>query len=206
MPSIMVRDPTLVERLRKLQPVPDDYFDGAIYELLRRAERAESKPKLSGLDNLPQLIVEEVRKALDGQLVEALKSALLPAVGNLDIEIPVNLSIKVRVRLEPVLELSHDSTPNNHDPPAAGGNNPLSAPVAVGDILSDKTKRTLELAALEQRVLEFLKSQGGCYEGSVGELLSVLGIQDPKRSLRYRLYNRLRVGGGRVCLPEAAVK
>jgi len=203
MPTILVRDPTLVERLRKLQPVPDDAFDGVIYELLKRAEsKNEGKPKLSGLDNLPQLVAQEVAKALDGKLVEAIRSALLPAINNVSLEVPVELSIRVKLRLEPVLELSHGSTPNNHDDPPS--NNSTSV---VGDgVLSDKTRRTLELAALEQRVLDFLRQQGGCFEGSVGDLLRVLDIEDPKRSLRYRLYNRLRVDGGRVCLPEAAVK
>jgi len=120
--------------------------------------------------------------------------------------VPVELSVRVRLRLEPVLELSGgNSMSNNHDghPP---NNNSTSAP-AVGDsVLSDKTRRTLELAALEQRVIEYLRQQGGCFEGSIGELLHTLGISDPKRSLRYRLYNRLRVDGGRVCLPEVTAR
>jgi len=198
MPTIVIRDPTLVERLNRLKPTPTDYYDDVIYELLRRVEsKGECKPTIKGLDNLPQLIAEEVKKVLDSKLAEILKSALFPAIGNVALEVPVELSVKVRLRLEPVLELSHGSTHNNH------GEDPPNNNTAV---LSDKTRRTLELAALEQRVIEFLRQQGGCFEGSVGDLLRVLGIQDPKRSLRYRLYTHLRVGNGKVCLPETAVK
>jgi len=198
MPTIQIRDITLLERLNKIKPTPTDYYDDVLYELLRKSEsKGECKPTIKGLDDLPRLVVEEVRKALNGQLVEAIRAALLPAISNLSLEVPVELSVKVKLRLEPVLEL-HGDSPARDDPP----NNTT----AVGDVLSDKTRRTLELATLEQRVIEYLRQQGGCFEGSVGDLLRVLDIEDPKRSLRYRLYNRLRVDGGRVCLPEAAVK
>jgi len=210
MPTIQIRDITLLERLKRIKPVPDDYYDDVLYELLKRAEsKGDGKPVLKGLDDLPRLVAEEVKKVLDDKLAEAIKAALLPAISNISLEVPVELSVKVRLRLEPVLEFqSNTPTHDNHDdPPAADGNGSLSAPVAAGDVLSDKTRRTLELAALEQRVIEYLRQQGGCFEGSVGDLLRVLGISDPKRSLRFRLYNRLRVDGGRVCLPEAtAVK
>jgi len=207
MPAILLRDPTLVERLRNMQKVPSDYFDDVINELIKRAETA-GKPTIKGLDSLPQLVAQEVMRALDGKLAEAIRAALLPAVSDVVLEVPVELSVRVRLRLEPVLEFqSNTPTHDNHDdPPAADGNGSLSAPVAVGDVLSDKTRRTLELAALEQRVIEFLRQQGGCFEGSVGDLLRTLGIEDPKRSLRYRLYSHLYIKGGKVCLPEAAVK
>jgi len=200
MPTIQIRDITLLERLNKIKPTPTDYYDDVIYELLKRAERAESKPKLSGLDDLPRLIIEEIKKSLDGKLVEAIRSALLPAINNVSLEVPVELSIRVKLRLEPVLELSQGGNSINHgDPPS---NNSTGAPVVGDGVLSDKTRITLELAALESRVMEYLKSLGGCFEGSVGDLLRTLGISDPKRSLRYRLYNHLRVRDGKVCLPQ----
>jgi len=195
MPSIMVRDPTLVERLRKFQPVPDDYFDGAIYELLRRAERAEFRPKLSGLDNLPQLILEEIKKALDGRLAEMLKSALLPAVSNLSLEIPVELSIRVKLRFEPVF----DVTPSEAHAHVENHNTPLNN--------NEKTNgagdRVAELDELERRAIELLKARGGCWEGSAYSLARhVAGRVD--WALETRLRRRLIKRDGKICLPEAA--
>jgi len=194
MPTIVIRDPTLLERLKRIKPVPaEDYYDDVIYELLRRAERAESKPKLSGLDNLPQLILKEIKKALDGQLAELVKSAILPAVSNLSLEVPVELSIRVRLKLEPVLELSHGSTHNNHgeDPPAAGGKP------------ADPFARTAELDELERRAIEFLKQQGGCWKGSPYSLAKLIaGRRDAGLEERIRRHTVTKYGW--VCLPEAA--
>jgi len=191
MPTILVRDPTLVERLRKLQPVPDDAFDGVIYELLKRAEAA-SKPKMSGLDDLPRMVIEEIKKSLDGKLVEALKSALLPAVSNLSLEIPVELSIRVKLRFEPVFDVSPSSPPaknrNTYDSPSNGPN---------------KAWRTLELDKMEQQVVEYLRQLGGCFQGTVRELVRASGAVVDESLIR-RLYKHLRVSGGKVCLPGAA--
>jgi len=188
MPTILVRDPTLVERLRKLQPVPDDAFDGVIYELLKRAEAA-SKPKMSGLDDLPRMVIEEIKKSLDGKLTEMLKAAILPAVSNLSLEIPVELSIKVRVRLEPALELSQGDNSINHDDPPANGN-------------VDPFARTAELDELERRAIEFLKQQGGCWRGSPYSLAKLIaGRRDS--SLEERIRRRTVTKYGWVCLPEA---
>jgi len=32
MPTIQVRDITLLERLKRIKPVPDDYYDDVLYE------------------------------------------------------------------------------------------------------------------------------------------------------------------------------
>jgi len=181
MPTILVRDPTLVERLRKLQPVPDDAFDGVIYELLKRAEAA-GKPKLSGLDDLPRLVVEEVRKALDGRLTEMLKTALLPAISNLSIEIPVELNIKVKMRLEPVFDVAHEPNSSNNT--------------------------SVDLDALERRAVEYLKQIGGCWEGSAYSLAKHIAgdVHQAVWALESRLRRRLAKRDGKICLPEAVAK
>jgi len=196
MPTITIRDPTLVERLRRLKPVPvDDYYDDVIYELLRRAEgRGEGKTSLRGLDNLPQLIAEEVRKALDGQLVETLKAALLPAVGNLDVEIPVNLSIKVRVRLEPVFDVSPVS-------PASNSSSSNNDAVAKPTNNVENKDRTAEIDELERRAIELLRERGGCWEGSAYSLARhVAGRVD--YALETRLRRKLVRRDGKICLPD----
>jgi len=61
-------------------------------------------------------------RALDGKLVEMLKSALLPAVGDLSLEIPVELSVRERLRLELVLDVSlghFDKSPVAHSGPSS---------------------------------------------------------------------------------------
>jgi len=192
MPTILVRDPTLIERLNKIKPVPDDYYDDVIYELLRRAEVA--RPAIKGLDNLPQLIVEEVMRGLDGKLVEALKSAILPAVSELSVEIPVELSIRVRMRLEPVLELAqrdNSMSYNNGGPPSTGDKDGLA--------------KIAETDELERRAIEFLREHGGCWDGSAYSLARhVAGRVD--YALESRLRRRLAKRDGRLCLPEAAAE
>ena len=197
MPTIQIRDITLLERLNRLKPTPTDYYDDVIYELLKRAEAA-GKPKLSGFDNLPQLILEEIKKALDGKLVEALKSAILPAVNNLNVEIPVQLSIKVRMRLEPVFDVS----PTSSGTDSSSNNNQRNSSNSVNT--DSRIARILELDKMEQQVVEYLRQLGGCWEGSPRSLLRALNIEDPRESLVRRLYKHLYVRNGRVCLPEAA--
>jgi len=190
MPVVTIRDPTLLERLRKYQPVPDDALDGAIYELLKRVE-STSRPALKGLDNLPQLVVQEVMRALDGKLTETIRSALLPAVGNLDIEIPIQLSIKVRIRLEPVFDVTeaytHVNTPLNNNESSTNG---------AGD-------KTVELAELERRAIEYLRERGGCWEGSAYGLARYIA-GDVNWALEKRLRKRLVKHNGKLCLPEVA--
>jgi len=194
MPTIQVRDITLIERLNKIKPTPTDAYDDVLYELLKRAE---SKPKLSSLDNLPQLIEDAIKRALDGQLVEKLKSALLPAVDQLEIEIPVHLSVKVRVRLEPVFDITpdahayRDGSSNNNDGVATPTNN-----VGAND-------RIAELDVLERRVVEFLRQRGGCWEGSAYSLVKTV-IGDIDWGLEKRLRRRLKRQDGKICLPDAA--
>jgi len=197
MPSIMVRDPTLVERLRKFQPVPDDYFDGAIYELLRRAE--SNKPVLKGLDNLPQLIVKELRKVLDGRLAELVKSAILPAVSNLTLEVPVELSIKVRLKLEPVFDVS---PVDNVSSTSARNNSSTNNEIATSPPEEGIGDRAAELDELERRAIELLRQRGGCWEGSAYSLARhVAGRVD--YALEARLRRRLIKRDSKICLPEA---
>jgi len=192
MPTITIRDPTLLERLRHLKPVPvDDYYDDVLYELLKKVEsKGEGKPRLSGLDDLPRLVVEEVRKALDGKLSEALKAALLPAVGNLDVEIPVNLSIKVRVRLEPVFDVAPASN--------SSSSNVIAKPTNNVD------GRATELDELEHRAIKYLQEHGGCWEGSAYSLVKLITGGDIDWALEKRLRRRLVKVDGRLCLPEVA--
>jgi len=191
MPTIEIRDITLLSRLNRYKQNPADAaYDDALYVLLKKAEAA-GKPKLSGLDDLPRLVLEEIRNALDGKLVEALKSALLPAIGNVALEVPVELSVKVRLRLEPVLELSPQEPPNKRDDSTARTNG--------------RSARTVELDKLEQQVVEYLRRQGGCWEGSPRALLRALGMAVDESLVR-RLYKHLHVKGGRTCLPEAVAK
>jgi len=197
MPVITIKDPTLVERLKRIKPQPaEDSFDDVLYELLKRAEsKGEYKPTIKGLDNLPQLVAQEVMRALDGKLLDTLKSALLPSISNLSLEIPVELSLRVRLRLEPVFDVSPTSPPaeshdsSAHDPPSNG---------------KTKAWRTVELDKMEQRVREHLRQRGGCFEGPVRELARALGMVD--KSLIRRLYKRLHVTSGKVCLPEAVAQ
>jgi len=198
MPAIMLRDPTLVERLRNMQKVPSDYFDDVIYELLRKAEAA-GKPKLSGLDNLPQLVAQEVMRALDGKLTEAIKSALLPAVSGLDIEIPVQLSIKVRLRLEPILEPVFDVSPVS---PASNSSS--------SDVIAKPTNnvdgRATELDELERRAIQLIRENGGCWEGSAYSLVRLITGGDIDWALEKRLRRRLKRLDGKLCLPEAVAQ
>jgi len=192
MPVITIKDPTLLERLKRIKPQPaEDSFDDVLYELLRRVERAESKPRLSGLEDLPRLVVEEVRKALDGQLLEAVKSALLPNLTNLTIEIPVELNVKVRLRLEPVLDVS---------PLTTGSSN--NSEVTTGSV----AKRSKELDELEQRAIELLRERGGCWEGSAYSLVKFITGGDIDWALEKRLRRRLVKRDGRLCLPEAVAQ
>jgi len=202
MPTIQIRDITLLERLNKLKPVPDDYYDDIIYELLKRAEAADKKPKLSALDDLPRLILEEIRKALDGKLVEALKSALLPAVSNLSLEIPVNLSIKVRLRLEPILEPVFDVSTRSRSKSEtlAENHNGFSA---INNNENNNTSRETSTDELERRAIEYLRQIGGCWEGSAYALARhIAGRVD--YALETRLRRHLVKRDGRLCLPEAA--
>jgi len=203
MPTIEIRDITLLERLKRLKPVPNDYYDDVLYVLLKKAEAADKKPKLSGLDDLPRLVVEEVRKALDGKLAEAIRAALAPAISSISLEVPVELNVKVRLRLEPVFDVSPVSpTPPETAPQNETGED-RNAPSGVRR--NDKIARTLELDRMEQRVREYLRQRGGCFQGSPRALLRSLGMAVDESLVR-RLYKRLRVKGGRTCLPEAVAK
>jgi len=195
MPVIVIKDPTLLERLKRIKPQPaEDSFDDAIYELLKRAERAESKPKLSGLDNLPQLLLEEIRKALDGQLLEAIKSTLLPNLTNLTIEIPVELSVRVRLRLEPAFDVVPTS-------PASDG---FSTTTSINEN-NDTMAKIAEIDELEQRAIELIRQRGGCWEGSAYSLARhVAG--DVNWALETRLRRRLKRLNGKLCLPEVVAQ
>jgi len=196
MPVITIKDPTLLERLKRIKPQPaEDSFDDVIYELLKKAEsKGEGKPKLSGLDDLPRLVAEEVKRALDGQLVETIRSALLPAVSGLDIEIPVQLSIRVRVRLEPVF----DVTPSETHVHVENHNAPLNNESTNG--AGDKTASIDEL---ERRALELVRQRGGCWNGSAYSLAKHI-VGAPNDALEKRLKRRLIRKDSKLCLPEAA--
>lgn len=183
MPTILVRDPTLLERLNKLKPVPSDYYDDILYELLKRAESA-NRLAIRGLDNLPQLVVEEVRKTLDGKLVESIRAALLPAVSNVTLEIPVELSIKVRLRLEPVFDVAPIENPTNNNENDGG-----------------VTTKIAEIDELERRALQYLKEHGGCWEGSAYSLAKQVA-GDVNWALETRLRRRLIKRDGKICLPD----
>jgi len=199
MPTIQVRDITLLERLKRIKPVPDDYYDDVLYELLKKAEsKNEGRPKLLGLDDLPRLVVEEVRKALDGRLTELVKSAILPTVSNLSLEIPVELSVRVRLRFEPVFDVSPSKTEalveNRDGSSSNGGANSVGA-----------NDRIAELDVLERQVFEFLRRQGGCWEGSAYSLVKTV-IGDIDWGLEKRLRRHLVRRDGRLCLPEAVAQ
>jgi len=189
MPTILVRDPTLLERLNKLKPMPSDYYDDVLYELLKRAESA-NRPAIRGLDNLPQMVEEAVRKALDSRLVELVKSALLPNMANLTLEVPVVLSIRVKLRFEPVFDVTPD-TPTADDVSSSngatgkGGDNPIEE--------------------LERRAIEILKQHGGCWEGSAYALAKYVA-GDVNWALEKRLKRRLVKVDSRLCLPEAVAQ
>jgi len=186
MPVITIKDPTLLERLKRIKPQPaEDSFDDVLYELLRRAE---SKPRLSGLEDLPRLVVEEVRKALDGKLAEILQKALLPAVSNITLEIPVELSVKVRVRFEPVFDVAPASNSSSSN--------------VIAKLTNNVDGRATELDELERRAIQLIRENGGCWEGSAYSLARLIaGRVD--YALEKRLRRRLIKRDGRICLPEA---
>jgi len=199
MPTIVVKDPTLLSRLDKYKQNPADVaYDDVLYELLKRAEsKSEGRPSLRGFDDLPRLVVEEVRKALDGKLVEALKSAILPAVSELSVEIPVELSIRVRMRLEPVLELAQRDNSMSYN---SGG------PPSTGD--KDGLAKIVEIDELERKAIELLRARGGCWEGSAYSLARHIA-SDARQAvwaLESRLRRRLRRVDGKICLPETAAE
>jgi len=205
MPIIQVRDPTLVERLRRIKPVPDDYYDDVIYELLRRAEsKGEFKPALKALDDLPRLVAEEVKKSLDGKLAEALQRALLPNIANLTIEVPVELSIRVRMRLEPILEPVFDVSTRSHSKTETLAEN-FSL---INNNENNDTSRETSTDELERRAIEYLRERGGCWEGSAYSLARHIA-SDARQAvwaLESRLRRRLRRVDGKICLPEAAAE
>jgi len=206
MPTIVIRDPTLIERLNKIKPTPTDYYDDVVYELLRRAEAADKKPKLSGLDDLPRMIIEEIRKSLDGKLAEALKTALMPAISSISLEVPVEL--KVRLRFEPILELS-SSNNYNVSPPGNHSGSPASEPIITSNNNGDKdTKKSADVDELERRAIEFLREHGGCWDGSAyGLAKHVAGdARQAVWALESRLRRRLKRQDGKICLPEAAAE
>jgi len=135
--------------------VSSDCFDDVIYELMRRAEaKSESRPAAEGLDDLPQLIMEKVRKALDGMLVETLKSTPLPAVGYLGLEIPVELSAggapKARAGARRLPGHS-DESPVAHGAPSSAPTGNTGGAGGTGVC----AMRALELDAPGQRVVSY---------------------------------------------------
>jgi len=145
-------------------------------------------------------------RALDGKLVEALKAALLPAIGNVVLEIPVELSVKVRLRLEPILELSSESNNYNVSTPGNHNGSPTSEPIITSNNNGDKdTKKSADVDELERRAIEFLREHGGCWKGSAYSLAKLIaGGVDP--ALESRLRRRLAKRDGRLCLPEAVAQ
>jgi len=203
MPTIVVKDPTLLSRLDKYKQNPADAaYDDALYTLLQKVEN--SKPALRGLDNLPQLVVQEVMRALDGKLVEALKAALLPAIGNVVLEIPVELSVKVRLRLEPILELSSESNNYNVSTPGNHNGSPTSELSNNNNGGGEDTKKSADLDELERKAIELLREHGGCWEGSAYSLARFIVGGDVNWALESRLRRRLVRRDGRLCLPSAA--
>jgi len=197
MPTIQIRDLTLLERLKRIKPVPDDYYDDVIYELLKKAEsKNEGRPSLRGLDELPRMIIEEIKKSLDGKLAEALQRALLPNIANLTIEVPVELSIRVRMRLEPVFDVAPSEAHSYRDG-SSSNNDGVATPTNSAGIMD----RMAELDTLERQVIELLRQRGGCWEGSLSGLVThIKGRRD--KGLEKRLTRRLVRRDGKICLPE----